>query len=123
MAKDKFISLKEAAKISGYSPDYVGQLIRKGKLPGKQVFLNVAWMTTEEALDEYIASNKNGDNGPKVTLKEEILSWIDFGTIFKIVLGGVIAVMVVFILFLVYILSVSIDHKIEKGYQQKSQNI
>jgi predicted HTH domain antitoxin len=27
--KEQFISLKEAAKISGYSPDHLGYLIRK----------------------------------------------------------------------------------------------
>ena len=32
---EKMITLKEAAKISGYAPDYVGQLIRKGKLQQK----------------------------------------------------------------------------------------
>src|SRR5204862_5451596 len=50
----KYISLKEAAKLSGYSADYVGQLIRNRKLEGKQVFSNVAWMTTEEALQKYL---------------------------------------------------------------------
>ena len=60
MAKEKYISLKEAASLSGYTPDYVGQLIRRGKLPGKQVFSHVAWMTTEEALHAYIEKNKKG---------------------------------------------------------------
>jgi hypothetical protein len=30
-AHEELISLREAAKISGYSPDYIGQLIRSGK--------------------------------------------------------------------------------------------
>lgn len=59
--RDKFITLKEAAKISGYSPDYLGQLIRKGKLPGKQIYLNVAWVTTEAAVREHM--NKNAIPG------------------------------------------------------------
>lgn len=46
--------------MSGYTPDYLGQLIRKGKLPGKQIYLNVAWVTTEEALSEYLEKNKTG---------------------------------------------------------------
>lgn len=50
---ENWISLKEAARISGYSPDYIGELIRKGKIPGKQVICNVAWMTTKEAILEY----------------------------------------------------------------------
>jgi hypothetical protein len=47
------ISLKEAASISGYSADYIGQLIRAGKISGKQVYCNVQWMTTAEAVMEY----------------------------------------------------------------------
>ncbi len=55
--EEKYITLKEAAKLSGYAPDYLGQLIRKGKLRGKQIYLNVAWVTTEEALRDYMAKN------------------------------------------------------------------
>jgi hypothetical protein len=54
----QYITLKEAAKISGYTPDYLGQLIRKGKLEGKQIYLNVAWVTTEKALVAYLENNK-----------------------------------------------------------------
>ena len=66
MAKEKYISLKEAAAMSGYSSDYVGQLIRGGKLPGKQVFSNVAWMTTEEAIYEYLENNKKSSTKNKI---------------------------------------------------------
>ena len=65
----KYISLKEAASISGYAPDYVGQLIRKGKLEGKWVYCNVAWMTTENAIRSYSAENKRKKN-PNSSLKE-----------------------------------------------------
>jgi hypothetical protein len=42
VSKEKeYISLKEAADITGYSSDYIGQLIRSGKLEGKQVFQHV----------------------------------------------------------------------------------
>lgn len=50
----EYISLKQAAELSGYSADYVGQLIREGKIHGKQVFSNVAWVTTERAIREYV---------------------------------------------------------------------
>ncbi len=53
MEKNKYITLREAAKISGYAPDYIGQLIRKGKLPGKEVYCNTAWLTTEDAVLAY----------------------------------------------------------------------
>ena len=55
----KLISLKEAAKISGYSSDYIGQLIRAGKIPGKQVYTNITWVTTAEAVVDY-KKHKNG---------------------------------------------------------------
>ena len=47
------ITLKEASKISGYSSDYIGQLVRSGKIPGKQVYYNVAWMTTASDVLNY----------------------------------------------------------------------
>jgi hypothetical protein len=50
-----YITLKEASERFGYAPDYIGQLIRKGKIEGKQVHANVAWMTTAEAMEEYLA--------------------------------------------------------------------
>lgn len=60
MGKDKkMISLKEAADISGYSSDYIGQLIRSGKIFGEQVYSNVVWMTTEDAVLDYRNKSKN----------------------------------------------------------------
>lgn len=63
----KYISLREAAEVSGYSQDYLGQLIRKGKLPGKKVYVNVAWMTTEEDVLQYIKQVQNGNGSTKTT--------------------------------------------------------
>jgi hypothetical protein len=51
--KNKYISLKEAAKISGYAPDYIGYLIREGKIKGKAVSLGRNWFTTSEAIAKY----------------------------------------------------------------------
>ena len=64
------ISLREAADISGYSADYVGQLIRSGKIPGKQVYSNVQWMTTAEAVFEY--KNK-GKSSQKTGFKDKVI--------------------------------------------------
>lgn len=58
--KQKWISLKEAAKISGYSPDYIGQLIRSGKISGKQVYCHIAWVTTAEAVLSHKQRERNG---------------------------------------------------------------
>jgi hypothetical protein len=65
------ITLKEAASISGYSADYIGQLIRNGKITGKQVYTNITWMTTAEAVLEYKKNGKN-ENDNKKTLKDVI---------------------------------------------------
>jgi hypothetical protein len=59
------ISLKDASIISGYSADYIGQLIRAGKIPGKQVYSNITWMTTKEAVLEYKANSRLGDTEKK----------------------------------------------------------
>ena len=52
----KLISLKEAAKISGYHPDYLGYLIRIGKIEGEKVGRD--WLTSEEALKNHLATKK-----------------------------------------------------------------
>jgi len=72
--KENWISLKEASKISGYSSDYIGQLIRKGKIPGKQVYYNVAWTTKAEALLEYKQKEKKRGRAKK-SLKEKTLDF------------------------------------------------
>jgi len=52
----KYLSLKKAAKISGYNPDYLGYLIRKKKLGGKRIGRD--WFTTEKALQAYLVERK-----------------------------------------------------------------
>ncbi len=53
----EYLTLKQASERFGYSPDYIGQLIRKGKIEGKQIVANVAWVTTEAAMRDYISGN------------------------------------------------------------------
>ena len=55
--------------------------------------------------------------------REYTLSLIDLETLYKMVLGGTVALMAIFILFLVYILSVGIDRHIDQTYQQKIEHI
>ena len=64
LKQNKLITLKEAANITGYSSDYIGQLIRAGKIPGKQVYANIQWMTTVDAIKDYRkkSQNKTNDN-------------------------------------------------------------
>ena len=53
LLKKKLLSLKEAAKISGYTPDYIGYLVRKSKIKGKETFTGVSWLTTEKDIKKY----------------------------------------------------------------------
>jgi RNase P/RNase MRP subunit POP5 len=107
----RYVTLKEAAKISGYSPDYLGQLIRKGKLAGKQIYLNVAWVTTEKALREYLENNKvnSGKSDFGMTVRGKIRRWLighnsgnEIVRIARRIIYVVIALLFLLCLFLVY---------------------
>lgn len=50
------ISLNQAAKMSGYTQDYLGYLIRTGEMKG--VKKGRAWFTTEEDVRNYIFKKK-----------------------------------------------------------------
>ncbi len=60
-----FISLKEAAMLTGYTSDYIGQLIRAGKISGKQIYTNVSWVTTERDVLEYLGKVKGDKEDDK----------------------------------------------------------
>lgn len=117
--KDEYISLKKAAELSGYSADYIGQLIRSGKLHGKQVYLNVAWMTTERDIVNYM--NKEAGKGirrghwAERAMSPEFLSKVQ-----RVVAWGAMGFIAFFIIILFYVLSVSIDHAINRTYQERA---
>ena len=70
MLKPKYISLKKAAEISNYSADYIGQLIREGKISGRPVYTNITWQTTAEEILNY----KNRGGKEKISVKKGFLS-------------------------------------------------
>ena len=121
MAKEKMITLKEAAKISGYSPDYIGQLIRSGKIPGKQVYFNIAWMTTAEAVLSYkqrkqeklklTLKEKFKNEGRKLVLELSIVKL--FFQNFKSALPTLIIVIISFILLCSYLLYLLLYPRVE----------
>jgi Fic family protein len=57
-SEDKYgyISLKEAATLCNYSLEYLSLLARTGRLPAIKIRQN--WMTTREAVADYVRSNK-----------------------------------------------------------------
>ncbi len=121
--KAGFITLKEASERFGYAPDYIGQLIRKGKIEGKQVYANLAWMTTAEAIEGYISSEKGGARpvpakaSPPLRLSEFLFTEKASRSLYFI-LRGVIAFLVISILILFYFISIAIDHRLI----QKAEN-
>lgn len=108
------ITLKEAAVISGYTSDYLGQLIRKGKLPGEQVYSSVAWVTTREALISYVEDGKKFEDTKtgflqKFDKKEERM--------LNVFLISVISILSVVIVILFYILVANIEY----GARERAQ--
>lgn len=114
--KETYISLKDASEISGYSADYIGQLIRSGKLPGKQVFQQVVWMTTEENVREYMHSKKgnaaarSGWFGSSKAAKR-----VEAPRLITHLLYGAAGLCVFLFLFLFYVLSSSLDNSMNQN--------
>lgn len=124
----RFITLKEAAKISGYTSDYVGQLIRQGKLSGKQVYCAMAWVTTEEALCAYMAKAQSEGKSQAVgasivqklyETKNRLFLRLPAWSLIRAFLYAIIALSIGFSLFLFHIVSVNFD----KQLQQKAAQI
>src|SRR3989338_2923342 len=67
----KYISAKEAAKIAGYTSDYVGQLCRAGKIECRMV--GHTWFVLEESLLNHKQLNIH-QSSSKVSIVSEIVS-------------------------------------------------
>ena len=63
MHNHKYLSLAEAAVISGYSSGHLRYLVRTGRLEG--VKLGRDWFTTAEALERYQATDPRPGPKPK----------------------------------------------------------
>ncbi len=60
---EDLISLNKAAKLSGLSPPHLRLLVRSGKLWGKKLGHN--WLTTAQAVREYLARERRPGPKPK----------------------------------------------------------
>ena len=105
-----YITLKEAAAIANYSPDYIGQLIRAGKIRGEQVYSNVAWVTTEKEIQAYLADKS------RVVSDESLEADLLSHPAIKYSLYSLITAIAAFLLVLQYILYVSIDTRISEWF-------
>lgn len=107
-----YITLKEAAKISNYAPDYIGQLIRAGKIKGEQVYSNVAWVTTEDEVRAYMDNKTRSVEESSNMVEIEALG----ERVFSYALYAVIAVLIVALLVLQYIFYVTLDDSVGKHF-------
>lgn len=117
--KDGYITLREASALSNYSPDYIGQLIRRGKIRGEQVYSNVAWVTTEDELLAYMSDKSrtvaNTEDGQKIKALGE--------RAFSYVLYTVIGLLVCALLVMQYIFYVTIDDRVAKRLESKELDV
>lgn len=54
--KNRLISLPEAAEIYDFSPNYFGNLVRRGRLKAQKI--GNSWVTTPKDVEDFIASRK-----------------------------------------------------------------
>ena len=59
----EFIGLSKAAKISGLTHDHLRRIAREGKL--EAVKIGRDWLTTEKALNAYLASDRKPGRKPQ----------------------------------------------------------
>ncbi|OGG76361.1 hypothetical protein A2950_01315 [Candidatus Kaiserbacteria bacterium RIFCSPLOWO2_01_FULL_55_19] len=61
----RYVSSKQAAKVTGYAKDYIGQLCREGRVPARLV--GRSWYVLESAIHDHRFGNpepKNGETAP-----------------------------------------------------------
>lgn len=58
---EEWMSTKEAAEYTGYAQGHIRRLLAKGLVEGRKI--GNVWVTTKNALDEYLATNPRP--GPK----------------------------------------------------------
>ncbi len=62
---EEWLTVQEAAKLSGYNPDYLRELIRQGKIKAQK--FSIVWMVSSDSFSEYLkkAQNMGGKRGRK----------------------------------------------------------
>jgi len=57
---DEWLSVSEAAKLSGYHPEYIRRLIRDGEIEARK--FSIVWQVQRESLNAYIEAAKSHDD-------------------------------------------------------------
>jgi len=69
----KYISSKQAAKVTGYAKDYVGQLCREGRVPARLV--GRSWYVLESAVHDHRFGAKEGPSEEVKSAPESRSTW------------------------------------------------
>ena len=56
MAKDQWLDVNEAAKLSGYHPEHIRRLVRQGAITAKK--FSIVWMISRNSLLAYMKSQE-----------------------------------------------------------------
>jgi hypothetical protein len=67
----RYVSSKQAAKITGYAKDYIGQLCREGRVPARLV--GRSWYVLESAIQDHRFGNPEEPRSTTIEEKEEQL--------------------------------------------------
>jgi hypothetical protein len=111
-----YLTLKEAAERTEYTPDYIGQLIRSGKIEGKQVYSNVAWVASEASLRGYLEQK-----GKEVRMgTESRATSYELSAFVRPLLYGVIIVSTALLIVLFHILSITLDRALAGAVKDDS---
>ena len=113
-----YLTLKEAADKTEYTPDYIGQLIRAGKIEGKQIYSSVAWVANENSLKQYLEAR-----GKDATFDADTSAFEQLPEYLRPLLYLVIVASIVFIVILLHVLSVALDHALSRSYEESPQPI
>lgn len=63
----EWITVNEAAKLSGYHPERIRELVREGKVNAKK--FSIVWMVDKESLLRYAAEQGRPSQDPKPKVK------------------------------------------------------
>ncbi len=68
MATDEWLSVNDAAKLSGYHPEYIRRLIRDGEIEARK--FSIVWQVRRESLESYI-ENANSQSDKRFNPKSK----------------------------------------------------
>ncbi len=57
---DEWLSVSEAAAVSGYNPEYIRRLIRDGEIEARK--FSIVWQVKRKSLEQYIENASSQDD-------------------------------------------------------------